>query len=360
MTSVQQAPAYVFPSTALHDDQVLRSRPTTSTGVSMNSYQQPTVHTRNWQNNPHQAQQMAAPYNVASGQTDAYPSHIFGRPHTSTSAFPTHREASLDAPRLLQPLSTIIEAGQNMNRQASPPPREVMMQSPNHVYGNQQHSRNGFASSFATPSVSRPATAPVAKMPTDMASIIPPRRILPFDLSNRPTSKHADSRPTSRAHGLHDQQAVQGIPEHNTTSRPETANSVYQPRPYSAQGGMQQQDVLRSHDGSFKRPLSSRSPNVPTQSLFLQLHTHAGSLTIPHTIEDSLTADTLSHANLSGLAGHSEYTSAGQEETLKETGGVKKRRMMMTDMICRYLKDDNFMKLAEEVEGEWRRVLGGY
>jgi len=97
---------------------------------------------------------------------------------------------------------------------------------------------------------------------------------------------------------------------------------------------------------------------------------------IAPTIEENLSADTLSHANLVGYASTAtttltklvdETTSAAMGSSgIDISGGGggdsndAKRRRTMTDLICRYLKDDNFLKLAEEVEGEWRRVIGGF
>jgi len=88
-------------------------------------------------------------------------------------------------------------------------------------------------------------------------------------------------------------------------------------------------------------------------------------VTVNPTIDGNLNADTLSHANLSGLAailsgGSNSNRDDDDEKDDMSAATAKRRRVVMQDLICRYLANNDFLRLAEEVEGEWRRIGGGF
>jgi len=88
-------------------------------------------------------------------------------------------------------------------------------------------------------------------------------------------------------------------------------------------------------------------------------------VTVNPTIDGNLNADTLSHANLTGLAailggGSNSSRDDDEKDDMVTAAAVKRRRVVMQDLICRYLANNDFLRLAEEVEGEWRRIGGGF
>jgi len=148
------------------------------------------------------------------------------------------------------------------------------------------------------------------------------------------------------------------------TSRPSTSGEtrVYAEQHHQQHRFQQLDDETHAvptsaQSSSLKRPYPTpQSHNAPHPS---RRNTSTTTLHIPPTIEENLNANTLSHANLVGF-GLGLASTTGTTLHADTAANAKRRRTTMTDLICRYLRDENFLKLADEVEGEWSRVLGGF
>jgi len=176
------------------------------------------------------------------------------------------------------------------------------------------------------------------------------------------------SRPSTSGFPASSHAEIKQFAASKPTSRPSTSGEtrVHAEQQYHQHRFQQLDDETpavptSAQASSLKRPYPTpQSHNAPHAT---RKNTSATTLHIPPTIEENLNADTLSHANLVGfgLALASTTTTIGT--TLHADApalNAKRRRTTMTDLICRYLRDENFLKLADEVEGEWSRVLGGF
>lgn len=330
-------------------DHILRSRPSTSNLVDSTSNSMQPLYVQATQNID-QATQYSNVLPELESSTAGLRDGPFTRPHTSTTTFPTYTKQP-QSMHHASPFHTNVQTEQA----SAPLSREGMLRSPQRTYDR----RPAPPLNVITHSTSRPATAPAVHLPTSISAILPPRRELPFD---KPENKRPSSASRSRPPSGHPASTVAGTQEparpasrshlSNVIQRPDTSH--LDPLSLSTATGRQSHS---SHEYTNTPLPPPRPPNLPYTTLPAQQNPATNTpLHIPPTIEANLTVATLSRSNLVGLAASAATSRAHHNDD----DAAKRQQQTVQDMICCYLRDDNFVRLCEEVEGEWRRVTGGF
>ena len=203
----------------------------------------------------------------------------------------------------------------------------------------------------------RPSTAPVDNRPERVSQVLPQKRLLPFEdlgVSRSGSSQDGNTlRPTSSTLDLPPLPTPRLFEQRSALGSDISSSGLDLPhdRPRT-RNGWHSRDVLQEIDGN-----ALRGSMEPRQNWSTHGSTRADRVDFDLSNRSTSSGRT-EQAQVPGQRMHLLSDLARDAETLGNYANVQKsaRLASIQDMICRYINDDSFLVLCQDVESSWQRI----